>query len=178
MADGNPASSSSTLPDEVIVPLEDDTLILPDPKKELSFVKPFKEREGPFIPAPEKLIKIDDIPDELFETDQEKPAKKVKLNSENLPDLFEMASQSFANTLSEDAGFKETFKYCMHWWGQPFIGEIWAEFKRTCPKKGLTALSKTLPWFHPAARQMDEVVHKHNMAGNYFCIEYYPSRYL
>ena len=60
---------------------------------------------------------------------------------------------------------EEMLKFLADVWSTPIRQQYWSEFKQSLSLTEMTRLSKTLPWDHPAARDLDFTVHKTRMQG-------------
>ena len=66
----------------------------------------------------------------------------------------------------------EMLKFLADVWTSPFRQQYWPNFKQTLSLTEMERLSKTLPWDHPGARDLDFTVHKKRMQGKrvFFCL--------
>ena len=84
----------------------------------------------------------------------------------------QVASVSSLETLAFKAVHpKEMLKFLADVWTSPIRQQYWSDFKQSLTLTEMTQLSKTLPWDHPAARDLDWTVHKKRMQGKrvFFC---------
>ena len=71
----------------------------------------------------------------------------------------------------------EMLKFLADVWTSPFRQQYWPNYKQTLSLTEMERLSKTLPWDHPGARDLDFTVHKKRMQGKrvFFCLGFYMS---
>ena len=63
---------------------------------------------------------------------------------------------------------KDLFNYLSECWGTGIQKQYWQALLNRLSLKEMEKLSCSLPWDHPAARQMDFYIHKKRMKGMYF----------
>ena len=71
---------------------------------------------------------------------------------------------------------KEMLKFLADGWTSPIRQQYWSEFKQSPSLTEMTQLSKTLPWDHPAAHDLDFTVHKKRMQGKKIVFCFVPLR--
>ena len=100
--------------------------------------------------------------------------KQTRLNPHRL--VFNMslieASQPVVKTLEtcalDNATNKDLFQFMLLWWGRSYQSYYWNYLFERLPDKEMEQLSRSIPWDHPAAKQMDYYIHKKRMKGMYF----------
>ena len=70
----------------------------------------------------------------------------------------------------EAATNKDLFQFIIDWWGRLFQTMHWSYLLKRLSDTAFEQFSRSLPWDHPAARDMDFQLHKRRMTSRYIVL--------
>ena len=70
----------------------------------------------------------------------------------------------------EAATNKDLFQFIIDWWGRLFQTMHWSHLLKRLSDTEFEQFSRSLPWDHPAARDMDFQLHKRRMTSRYIVL--------